>query len=80
MKNKVLYKVGWVFIIIACLLWISLVVIPFLPFSLGMKAAAVTGAVVLAEVFFWIGAIFVGKEVITKYKKYLNPKNWRKNE
>ena len=24
-----------------------------------------------------IGAVFVGKEVVAKYKKYLNPKNWR---
>ncbi|RFU71499.1 hypothetical protein D0469_01280 [Peribacillus saganii] len=77
MKSKVLYKLGWLFIIISCLCWLLIAIIPFLPFSTGVKAVSVTASIVLAEVFFWIGALLVGKEVVTKYKSYMNPKNWR---
>jgi len=25
---------------------------------------------------FWSGGFLVGKEILSKYKSYLNPKNW----
>ncbi|UFT99107.1 transporter suffix domain-containing protein [Radiobacillus kanasensis] len=78
MNNKAFSKLGWLFIILSCLFWILLAVIPFLPFSVGIKAVVATGSIVLAEVFFWIGAILVGKEVMKKYKAYLTPKKWKK--
>ncbi len=77
MENKFLHKVGWLFIIISCLCYLLVAIIPFLSFSLGLKTASITASIVLAEVFFWIGALFVGKEVIRKYKSLLKPKNWR---
>ncbi|WP_409304994.1 transporter suffix domain-containing protein [Peribacillus sp. SCS-155] len=80
MKNKRLYKLGWLSIILSCLCWVVILVIPFLNLSAGAKAAGITGSIVLGEVFFWIGALFVGKEVAGKFKSYLNPKNWRKKE
>ena len=80
MKSKLLLKLGWLFIIISCIGWLLIAIIPFLPLSVGEKAASVTASIVLAEIFFWIGALFVGKEVVAKYKSYLNPKNWRKKK
>ncbi len=77
MKNKFLHKLGWLFIIISCLCYLLVAIIPFLSFSIGFKTASITASIVLAEVFFWIGALFVGKEVIRKLKSYLKPQNWR---
>lgn len=67
-------KLGILFILLACMSWISIIVLPFLSFSLSMKATLIAGAVVLGEVFFWIGTILLGKEVISKYKSYLRGK------
>ncbi|MGX9136398.1 transporter suffix domain-containing protein [Rummeliibacillus sp. JY-2-4R] len=75
MKNKL----GWLFIIISCLCYLLILIIPFLPFSIGLKTASITASIVLAEIFFWVGAIFVGKEVIRKFRSYLKPQNWRSN-
>ncbi|MGG0658506.1 transporter suffix domain-containing protein [Rummeliibacillus pycnus] len=80
MKNKLLYRLGWLFIFISCLFWVLIVIVPFLSFSAGVKAAVITAFVVLGEIFFWIGALFVGKEVISKYKSNLNPLTWRKKK
>lgn len=80
MKNKLLYKIGWGLIVVSVLWWGLIVVVPFFPLSLKMKATVITAAIVLAEVFFWLGAVLVGKEVVAKYKAYLNPKNWGKKK
>ncbi|MGE7602346.1 transporter suffix domain-containing protein [Peribacillus sp. NPDC097675] len=72
------YKIGMVLLILALLTWIIPVVAPFTPFSTNTKTIVVAGAIIIAEVMFWVGAILVGKEVAAKFKGYLNPKNWRK--
>ncbi|RAS95344.1 hypothetical protein A6E21_10485 [Bacillus cereus] len=78
-QNKpLLFKVGMGLLIIYVLLWASALIIPFTSLSTQMKAIVIPGCIVIGEVLFLIGAVFVGKEVVTKYKKYLNPKNWRR--
>lgn len=41
-----------------------------------IKVIASTTSLILMEVVFWAGGLLVGKELFTKYKKQLNPKNW----
>ena len=66
-------KLGLVLIIISFLPWLIIAVImPFLPISLAQKAILVPALLVLAEVLFWLGALLVGKEVVQKYRRYLN--------
>lgn len=77
-QKKFLYKLGLVFLICSLLIWIIPVITPFMPLSMKVKAGIITGSIVLAEVMFWIGALFVGKEVSAKFKGYLYPRNWRK--
>ena len=77
-KKSIFYKLGLVLLSLAVLGWVIAVIIPFVPFSPVIKAAAISGTVIVAEILFWIGALFVGKEVAAKFKRYLNPKNWRK--
>lgn len=54
------------------------IVIPTLDLPVKIKVIASTGSLILMEVVFWLGGLLVGKELFTKYKKQLNPKNWFK--
>jgi hypothetical protein len=66
-------KLGLVLIIISFLPWLIIaVIVPFLPISLAQKAILVPALLVLAEVLFWPGTLLVGKEVVQKYRRYLN--------
>lgn len=80
-KKPLLFKVGIGLLIIYVLLWGSALIIPFTSLSTQVKTIVIPGCIVIGEILFLIGAVFVGKEVVAKYKKYLNPKNWsRKGE
>jgi hypothetical protein len=60
------------------LLYASLIVIPFLKIPVSIKLGVTPVVVIIGEIIFWIGGILVGKEIISKYKKYINPLNWLK--
>lgn len=57
-------------------------VIPLFSLPAKAKVIAITTSLVLMEVVFWAGGLLVGKELFTRYKQKLNPKNWfkKKNE
>lgn len=74
--NSLMFKLGVGLIVIACLLWLSLIIIPFLPLTSLAKTGLATSVLIASEVVFWLGAIFTGKEFVQRYKKYFNPKNW----
>ena len=66
-------KLGLGLIIISFLPWLIIaVIVPFLPISLGQKGLLIPALLILAEVLFWLGALLVGKEVVQKYRRYLN--------
>ncbi|MGE7727154.1 transporter suffix domain-containing protein [Bacillus cereus] len=77
-KKLLLFKIGIGLLIIYVLLWGSALIIPFTSLSTQVKTIVIPGCIVIGEILFLIGAVFVGKEVVAKYKKYLNPKNWRR--
>ncbi|AEA18804.1 MULTISPECIES: transporter suffix domain-containing protein [Bacillus] len=77
-KKPLLFKIGIGLLIIYVLLWGSALIIPFTSLSTQVKTIVIPGCIVIGEILFLIGAVFVGKEVVAKYKKYLNPKNWRR--
>lgn len=53
-----------------------LFVLPFMPLATQVKVAASPVLVGLGEASFWIGGALVGKEVVARYKPYLNPCTW----
>jgi len=78
---KILFRIGIVLIAVSTLLFASLLIIPFLNISTEVKLSVTTIVVIVSEITFWTGGLLVGKEVVTKYKKYFNPLNWfRKNK
>jgi len=70
-----------IILIIACIPFFLIIpVFPFLDLANKIKITASTVSLVIGEVLFWSGGLLVGKELFTKYKSYLNPKNWFKKK
>lgn len=79
-RKTALYKFGIGLLIFSLTLYLIPVITPFTPLPIKIKAGLMTGSIIIAEASFWIGALLVGKEVASKFKGYLNPKNWKKRE
>lgn len=75
-KNKLFTTIAIILILLSGILFGLIFVVPFLPLSLAQKGIFVTALVIGMEVTWWAGIAIVGKQVITKYRKYLNPRNW----
>ena len=73
-------KLGLFLIIISIPLFLLIPIIPFLNLENKLKITFTTATLIAAEVIFWAGGILVGKELYSKYKSYLNPKNWFKKK
>ena len=73
-------KLGIILIIASIPFFLSLAAIPFLDYETKTKATISIVILVIAEVTFWSGGLLVGKELFTKYKAYMNPKNWFKKK
>lgn len=73
-----LTKMAIVFVILSFVLYGLLGAVPFVPCTLTEKAGISAGLVASGEAVWWIGLLILGKEVMQKYRKYLNPCNWCK--
>ena len=69
-------KLGIILIVISFILWIFILGAPWLPISTTLKVSMVAIFIILGEIFFWGGTVLVGKDMIKKYKQYLNPITW----
>ena len=81
-KPELLTTVAIILIVLSCILFGLIFVVPFLPLTLAQKGIVITVLVIGMEISWWAGVAIVGKQVITKYRKYLNPRLWfsRKNK
>lgn len=77
MKKTIKFKIGIILIILSVVFFLSIPVVPFLDMEKGVKITVSTVLLVLGELTFWSGGLLLGKELFTKYKSYLNPKNWK---
>jgi len=75
-KKKWKFKLGIVMIIISTLIFVLLLVLPFIETTDKNKIFISTFIVVTGEIFFWVGGFFVGRQMVDKYKSYINPKKW----
>lgn len=75
-----LQKLGWFLFIASFLPWLAILfVVPFLPLSVAEKTQIDVVLAVGAEISFWISVVILGKEVVTKYRRYLHPRYlWHK--
>lgn len=81
-NSSLLNKIAVILVVLSFVLYGLIFVVPFLPLTIAQKAMIVPVLVAAGEATWWIGVAIVGKQVVTKYRKYLNPCNWfscRKN-
>lgn len=75
-KSNLLNKVAIILVAMSFILYGLIFMIPFLPLTIAQKAALVPVLIASGEATWWIGVAIVGKQAVTKYRKYLNPCNW----
>ncbi len=63
-------------VITSLIFFALLVIIPLLDIAGDKKIWFTTFSFITAEVLFYTGGFLLGKEMFSKYKSYLNPKNW----
>ena len=69
-------KLGVFLMIFSGVFFAATFVIPMFDLPTKTKVIAATTSLILMEIVFWSGGLLVGKELFTKYKNRLNPKNW----
>jgi MFS-type transporter involved in bile tolerance (Atg22 family) len=77
-KKSWKFKLGLILIIVSIVFFLSLMIIPFLRMDKKTMISISSIVFIMAEVLFWTGGIFLGKELFNKYKSFLNPRNWFK--
>jgi hypothetical protein len=50
--------------------------LPFLPLPGPTRLALAPLLVAVGEATFWIGGALLGKEVVMRYRRYLDPRGW----
>ena len=73
--------VGIALMAVAVFMWIGAAVVFFLPLPGGQKVWITSVLLVGGEVFFWISAAVLGREVFRRYRGRLDPRRlFRKND
>jgi hypothetical protein len=75
-KIKIINSFAYILIAISFLLFGLVFTIPFFPLTLVTKGFLASGMYVTSEITLLIGVAIVGKQVVSKFKRYLNPLNW----
>jgi hypothetical protein len=61
-------KIGVMLILLSGVLWFSLFAIPFLPLTIGQKAALAGANFVAVQFAWWIGAALAGPELVARLR------------
>ena len=59
---------------VAILLWVLAAVVVFLPLPGGQKVWTTSALLIAGEVFFWISAAVLGRELFRRYRSRLDPR------
>jgi len=69
-------RLGLGLIVLSCLLYGGLMLVPMFPLSAKGKVAVSSALVIFGEASFWIGGLIVGKDVIARYRSKLDLRRW----
>ncbi len=65
---------GVALLALAFLTWVMVLVVLLLPLSAGGKGWATAALLVVGEAAFWVSAVILGREVVRRYRAYLDPR------
>jgi hypothetical protein len=74
------FKLGLILISSSIVFFTLLIIIPLTKVSGTYKITLTSISFILAEVLFYSGGFFLGKEIFNKYKAIFNPGNWFKKK
>lgn len=66
---------GYVLLLLSCLLWGIIFIMPWLDYSKGQIAGIITALIIAGEITFYLSIILLGKSIIIKIKSKL--KFWK---
>jgi hypothetical protein len=69
-------RLGFFLVILSCLLYGCLLLVPMTPFSTKGKVALSSLLVISGEASFWIGGLILGREAIRRWRSALDPRRW----
>jgi hypothetical protein len=69
-------KAGIAILVLSLLTTPMIILTPFLHVSAKSKIAITTVLIIIGNVTFYSGGFLVGREIFTRYKAKLNPRNW----
>jgi len=67
---------GILLVAVSILAYLLLLAVPLLDATAVAKAGIASGLIVLGEVTFWVGAALLGRELVARFRHYLNPCSW----
>jgi len=65
---------GIVLLVAAILFWVAAPAVVFFPLSAGQKVWVGSASLVMGEVAFWVAALLLGREVVRRYRRFLDPR------
>ena len=68
--------VGVALFAVSVALFVAVPVVLFLPLSTGWKIGVVAVLLVVEEVIFWVATLLLGREVVRRYRRFLDPRYW----
>lgn len=78
-NGKRTWLLVFLLVVVPSVLYTAVPAVPFLPVSTGTKVLLASGLVVLAEAIFWGTALLLGKEIVSRYRRFLDPRGWSGN-
>lgn len=77
-NSNLLRKIGIILVVASFMLYGGILLLPFTSFPVKTRIAIGSALAVTGEVSFWIGGFILGKELVARYRKCLNPFHWLK--
>jgi hypothetical protein len=65
---------GIVLLVAAILFWVATPAVVFFPLSAGQKVWVGSAFLVVGEVAFWVAAVLLGREMVRRYRRFLDPR------
>ncbi len=71
---------GFGLLALALLTWVLIPVVLLLPLPVGQKGWTTAALLVVGEAAFWVSAVLLGREVVRRYRSYIDPRRFFRRE